>query len=484
MLFQPNEVTLDRFIKEKLSPMIESTGVLESAISRTRSGNLSLRSIPYRGGSIFMGYSGSVASFRSVSALLVIADEIDAYQMHVVDATNPVNMLRQRGRAYGRSAKLVIASTPKDADITIIDKEYYEGTAKVFRVPCPHCGVFHLLVWENIYEKSLVCPECNVVISEEERLRITEAGYWEQTNENPADGHESFHLNQLYSPFVTIVETVNQRREDDLRVFSSQVLAIPFDAKVEGGDASEYVEEIYKNIEKKPISDLEAVTVGVDIQGNRIEYQVVHWYGFLEPHIVLHKSIERKLEMEEVWKQLNQELRSVKPDMIFIDRGWRADEVRLNSEKYLRYFVLRNKLKLVKGVSPKFYEGGGDLLARRTSPRDRPLYLNLYVDEGKLIVTELIIDGKLKANPRGVPENFTRQLTAEKLKRVVVGTSERQRWVKEYTRNEGLDCMVYNLCARDFLGETYHRSRIISSKDVANMVTEVHAGLELSLIHI
>ena len=486
LFFNPNLFTLKRFIREKLDPLVAQNPELEGRVSRTHQGNFPMDLVRYIGGQIFFGYSGSPASYRSVSAELVVADEIDVYASVSADSSNPLTMLKQRGEAYGRNAKLVVASTPIDADISLIGEQYELGTASEFHVPCPHCGVYHALRWENVLAHKndegqtdfavIICPECKEGIENEQRLRIVEQGKWIHTNPNPEEGHYSFHVNQFYSTFSNTTETARKADKGDMRGFTTQVLGIPYKSDILEGDPEDFVEEIFT---REPWStdtkDITAITASVDVQGNRLEYQIVHWFGNLA-FILCHRTVERKVERAPMWKELNRELKKHNPDMIFIDRGWKPDEVRKEASLHLRTFARSKKLKLIKGSSTVYFEGGNDLLIHKRSPKDRPLYLRLNVDEGKLLVADYIIEGKMRVNPDDVPADFSEQLTAEKLRMITVGTRERPKWVKVRPRNEALDCFVYNICAKDYLGDKFRRSKRIGTAKLIDAQKEIHTG--------
>ena len=487
LLFQPNQATMKRFIREKIDPLVQTNKNIDEKVKRTHQGNIPLDEIQYPGGLIFVGYSGSKASYRSVSAQLVLADEVDVYQSNGLDVANPITMLDQRMESYRGREKMVVASTPIDADMSVIAGEYESGTACVFEVPCPSCGIFHTLEWENVVTEQndldgqvrttfayLICPFCKEGISEDQRREIVDLGQWRKTNENPAPKHASFHISQLYSKFSTLLETAQKLDGGDFRGFTTQVLGRPYKNDVLEGDPKDHVETMYTK--ERWDTGLRAITCAVDVQGNRLELQVMHWYEGDLPYIVSHRKIERKVEEAAMWVELRRILRPIAPDMVFIDRAYKPDDVRKYTREHLGYFVQRNKVKLIKGSNNTYFEGALDMLVHPRSPKDRPLYLTLNVDSGKLLVADAIIRGRIRANAENVPEDFSDQITAEKLRMVTVGTKERPKWVKVRARNEGLDCAVYNYCALDYLGPQYQRKARLGSNDLIKMMESVHIG--------
>ena len=90
----------------------------------------------------------------------------------------------------------------------------------MYYIPCPHCSTFitlefsrQTLVWEtppsgtdlNIVEATAryICPLCQGTITNEDKLRIMLQGEWRPTNTEAHHTRRGYHLNSLYSPFVS-----------------------------------------------------------------------------------------------------------------------------------------------------------------------------------------------------------------------------------------------------------------------------------------
>ena len=362
LLVQPRIRVLGRFVAEKLQPLIDSTPVINDSIQRTRVGTLRPEMIPYRGGTIFTAYSGSPATLRSVSAQLVLGDEVDLYA-GTVDASNPIEMLRQRGEAFGKSAKLVLASTPVDLEESLIYNEYKKGSASIFQVPCPKCSLWHEIEWSNVRDGALYCPGCTVEITEKQRMEILNIGEWVSTNEEAAAGHASFHISQLYSPFKTLAETASRYDPTNTRGFTTQVLGLPFSPAVFEPITMDDMAALFVSERVEKLEELSAITAGVDVQGNRLEVQIVEWIG-MTPHVRAHKIIQIAPVEDVAWIDLSQLLEEHNPDMVFIDRGYRTTEVRQFVASYLRDFLLTDRLRLIRGINRSSFKD--DLVIRNT----------------------------------------------------------------------------------------------------------------------
>ena len=148
------------------------------------------------GGSLVFLSAGSIGSFRSRTASLVILDEID-----VIEANAQISGLGDVvSRASGRSnatlaPKLLLASTPTDYSIGI-SRHRTRSRAYVWEVPCPRCGAFdklslEQLTWTKTDDDYIIqadslasnrqtptykCPHCHSLIDEASKLAMVEAG--------------------------------------------------------------------------------------------------------------------------------------------------------------------------------------------------------------------------------------------------------------------------------------------------------------------
>ena len=462
MLVQATRDSMRRFMVEKLWPLVASNPTLSSKVDPRVINTFAPTIIDYTDGMVFTAWSGSKAMMRSTTAELVIADEVDIYEP-TADYSDPLDMLRQRGTTFGSSRKLVIASTPIDADESLVKREYDRGSQCVWMVPCPHCELKHELIWESVRGGNLYCPGCGVWIEEGDRLRAVENGEWVENGGKgpvveggPHNPNQSFHLSQLYSQFVTLETTASILKSDqsNIRSFTTQVLALGYETKVKLESASDHVDLLFTSSTKDP--RITALTMAVDVQKNRLEYQIIRWDGLL-PRIHQH-SIITNGGWDQWWGALADVIRRINPDMTFIDRGYRTTDVRSAVSKHLARESLMEKVRLIRGSSSPDYVAG-DLVQRGPGWKIRPLDLELNTNAGKEMLHDMIVGHGISFNVDMVPIDFASQITSEELKMVTRGQREVPRWVKRHSRakNEALDCAVYNICARYSLGVEYRR---------------------------
>ena len=455
MLTQATRDSMRRFMVEKVWPLTASNPTLREKIDPKVVNTMAPTVIDYTDGMVFTAWSGSPAMMRSATAEVVIADEVDVYKP-TADYANPVDMLRQRGTTFGNTFKLVVASTPIDVEESTIGAEWEQGAMWKWHVPCYHCLISHELVQENIRNPRLYCPSCGAAIEEGQRLEIIEEGAW-VADGDPESENQSFHLSQLYSQFISLEQTSKKLKTDrsNLRAYTTQILALPYETKVKKESAADHVDLLFTpGITDEPPT---VITMSVDVQGNRLECQTVHWWGLL-PRVHEHRLIDQG-EWNQWWAGLADMIRGVKPDMVFVDRGYKTTDVRVAVEQFLGPEVQRDLVRLIRGSSSPDYPTTGDLVKTKTRGKARPLDLELDTNTGKEMLHDMIVGHGISFNRPLVPKDFATQITAEELKLVMRGQREVPRWVKRHPRmrNEALDCGVYNICARYHLGVEYRR---------------------------
>ena len=476
-LVQPGIKTLERFVKEKMVPLLDESPELAKRVHKTQMKTVRPDHIGYDGGDIFMGYSGSPQTLRSLTSPRVFCDETDVYRGNQ-DTANPLSIIWQRTVKFGKRAKMVMASTPIESGTSLIEQEFNESSMEYPHVACPHCGLAHYLDYDNTRDLSLYCPGCGAEIEENERLEILDGLKWVPTHPENTE-HRGFHINQFYSAETSIRDTLSQYKESNPRGFWTQVLGLPYRSLVDDVITPKEVMSLYSptwDIGNGPITiaNADAVTAAVDVQGNRLELKVCYWKG-LRPRVETliripmagvtndkEKEAEEIGDPEEAWKVLNDLLFAYNPDRIMVDRHFPSpDRVKYWAEKTCSYWLSSGKMWLIVGSENTF---NAPLIKRKPTPKE-PYYASLSVDTGKEWVISLVNNKGMSVNSKegAVPEDYPDQLTAEELRWTVTqGGVERKTWVPIRKRNEALDLMVYNVCAKESLGLDFSRQSAVS----------------------
>lgn len=210
-----------RISKTRLQPMLMDC---PATAERIKEAGDDLQNLTFylRGLTVYFMGSYSPGAMANKSAGLVIADELDNHDEQPQGEANSIDLLRDRlKRVIG--GKLIAFSKPKtDTDIT--NQEYLTGTRHKCFVPCPHCGHYQELVWENVryqhckndkgeWDLTRVLKEtyyecehadCRRAITEEQKPWMMERHRWRPTNHGQ-DDHKpvprklSVHISDLYS---------------------------------------------------------------------------------------------------------------------------------------------------------------------------------------------------------------------------------------------------------------------------------------------
>lgn len=205
---------------ERLKPMItKSCESLKRYLYEQEDKKLKNRVLMLKGLKINMAGARSAGGVASRSIPFIFGDEVDEWLNELEgNESNALDLLRERAKLFSW-AKLLFFSKPRNAltpemsedhklrnrkkkDDGIIWGEYLSGTRHKCHIPCPRCGHFHEIVWDNVRfqhcrtedgkswdyakmeaETYLMCPECQYQIRDEEKVAmILKHRKWVQTN--------------------------------------------------------------------------------------------------------------------------------------------------------------------------------------------------------------------------------------------------------------------------------------------------------------
>ena len=183
---------------------------------------------------VFFGWSGSPATLGEKSIGLVIKQELDKWSTKASAEGDPANLVEERVKDFV-DFLIIQDSTPTEEGTSRICAQYEQSDRRTYRVPCPHCGAFGVLEWENVelphdangrvappdvclHETRYVCPHCRVAIDDARKVPMARDGVWARDGEGVTpDGaivvedkdrvrrgsHAGFHLSSLISPKLT-----------------------------------------------------------------------------------------------------------------------------------------------------------------------------------------------------------------------------------------------------------------------------------------
>lgn len=504
MCVQPTTDMAKRFSRQRIAPMLEETPVLRKKVrdNRSRDDANTTTMKDFTGGVLVISGANSAAGLRSMPVRYLFLDEIDAYPLDVDGEGDPVALAEKRTSTFARR-KVLKVSTPTTKDFSRIESAYLATNANQYHVPCPHCGEHQVLVWgasknyglkwrelddgtPDLASVHYVCEHCGSHIEEHSKPAMLAGGQWRPTKEASRPGKQTgYHLNALYAPlgWVSWPELVSQWAEaaqaakhgdvTKLKTFTNTVLGETWE---EQGDKVAH-HELARRAEDYPLGSVPhgglLLTMGVDVQGDRIEYRVWAWGRGQESWLVQREIIYGDPAIEEgqpgsVWTQLTERRRTpmlhasgsqLVLSACAIDTGGHHTQ---QVYRYVRAHAHSHVLA-VKGSSRR-----GKAVLSKPSDVD-VTWRGQKIPRGVKLwpvgtdIAKGVIYGRMRQAQPGpgfvhLPKALAttdefEQLTAERLVTKYIKGHPRMEWVKPAgKRNEALDCAVYAYAAAVWAG--------------------------------
>jgi phage terminase large subunit GpA-like protein len=469
-----------RFSRQRLDPMIATTPVLQDLVreARSRDGGNSLLIKEFPGGVLFLTGSNSATGVKSMPIRWLFCDEIDEYPGDVDGQGDPIALAEKRttGPLYSRR-KVFLVSTPTIKGISRIEREFLASDQRRFFVPCPECGQFDWMRWENIRWRdddpktaALVCVHCGVLIEERFKTQMLSQGQWRPTAKGNGETI-GFHLSSLYSPLGWLPWSANvaeflAAKEDPMRLknWINSALGETWEERGETVNPDSLLARAERYEAEVP-SGVGILVASVDVQGDRLESAVKGYGAAEESWLIAFSQFHGDPGRDQVWLELDRFLRTefthksgqrVPIACVAVDSGGH------HSEQVYRFCRARlsRRVFAVRGGS----ERGKPLVGRPSDHnRYRAKLFTLCVDTGKEIVYSRFRIGTLGPGychlPEWIDEEYIAQLTAEKaIRKWVKNRGTVREWVKIRERNEALDLEVYCLAALYILGQAVVKS--------------------------
>jgi phage terminase large subunit GpA-like protein len=510
MMVMPTSNTGKRASRTRLSRMIESSPGLREKISdhaRDRSNTATMKDFP--GGVLVIAGANSAAELKSMPVRYLFEDEIDEYPDDV-DGQGPSDELAEkRTDTYSYRRKIYRPSTPTAKESSKVWKHWLRSDQRKYYVPCPHCAHEQVLEWEQfrwttrktweivrhddgeivevpagtegaterdtgeLTDVWYECEACAARIDEHHKSEMLPRGRW--IKGNPASSRAGFHLPSFYSPlgWYSWFTAVEKRLEADkdptgilLKTWTNTVLAEPyvdlgeqiseFDLK---GRAENY------RIGTVPMGGL-LVAASVDVQSNRLEAKVKAFGRGEESWLVDYQVIHGDTETAQPWTVLDEYLKKQFPhecgatlriSACAVDAGYRTQTVyafcRPRAHRHI--FPVRGQSQSGKSVlgrpssqdidhNGQKIPGGIQLWPVGSDTAKSKIYARLKITQPGPGCIHF---------PLGLPDEYFKQLTAERLiSRYVRGYVKRV-WEKDAgARNEALDLEVYAYAAAIYYG--------------------------------
>ena len=315
LFVQPTVDDAKSFSKERVEPMIRDTTILKKLISKTNKreeGTVQEKMFP--GGYVRFVGANSPSGLASRPIRITLLDEIDRFPLSARKEGDPVKLAERRTNNFYDS-KNIRVSTPTDDATSKIQLLYLASSQEEWCLPCPVCGEYQPLDFEQIKyldleEPELECKFCGHSSQEKEwKSKRQLNGKW--IAKFPVEKeHRGFHLNALASPWVTwkeIVKEFLEVKDDDFqyRTFMNTVLGKTFSVNLEAAMDYEAIYETREDYGAELHDDVIILTAGVDVQDNRLEVEVVGWGYEYESYGIMYRDFPGDPGKEEVWQQLD-----------------------------------------------------------------------------------------------------------------------------------------------------------------------------------
>lgn len=481
--------TVSDTVSDRLIPMIEHT----PSLRRLLTGNgddLAVKRIRLRNGfKIYTGWSYSEGRLASKPIRYLYLSEVDLYP------PGAIKKARARVRSYNGMEKIIEESTVSVEGGRIWQAQQLAQACLDFWVDCPHCHQQHVMDPANLQYKPesvepadivdradawYLCPHCTARWDEEDRDEAVRNGDWQPRTPVDLDQVETVwaHISPLISPFVEFRKVVRSYlltmldpTAENLRDYYCDNCGLPIPDDSEGDQPQE--KELYKrryDYAPKGASwqlPMPAVflTADVDVQGDRLECEVVAWGEGEQSWGVEYKTFFGDPRMDDVWNQLHDYFEEealfehesgvvLRPSIVGVDCGFLPDLVGKFTKRSPRY-------KAHKGSN----QPGRPLVPKKASKSSKYKFqfYEIGTDTGKdLLFGWLSVEAEGKRHchfPKSYDYEYFRMLCAEEKKRARNKKTGRLEVVwglrQGIVRNEALDIRVGNMAMRAISNPNY-----------------------------
>lgn len=464
---QPTIEDAQGYSKDEIQPLFRDTPVLAPLVakSKTRDSANTILKKTYPGGSLHLVGANSARGFRRITVRKVYFDEVDAYPAGGAGSEGDQIKLGIRRTDTFWNRQIVLGSTPTLKGFSRIEANYLLTDRRQYVVPCPRCKTWQPITWKQIKwpkdnpeRARFVCKECRLDIEDRQKRRLLQRGHWQATR--PFNRRAGFFIWAGYSlsPNASwgalAVEFMESKKDPQLlQTFVNTILAETWEEKGEGITVKAVADRVEQYAAAEVPDGVLLLTIGADVQVDRIEAELVGWGIGEETWSIEYYVIEGDPETAVPWAELDKILASTyqRADGLPLRIAGACIDSGYATQSVYAYCWKRRASRVwpVKGLS----KSGKPIVGNSSKTKLFP-GLQLYA-----VGTDTAKDriyARLKITtpgpgfchfPTHYDEEYFRQLTAEKVFRVVRRGAPRREYRQVYGRNEALDCRVYNHAA-------------------------------------
>lgn len=330
MMIQPTIEIAQDYSKSRIAPMIRDTKVLREIyrdVKTRETGNTILSKI-FPGGRLIMGGANSPAGLASRPIKILLADEVDRFPDSAGTEGDPVDLAAKRMTTFW-DKRLGLFSTPTIAGESRIEEEYLQGTQEEWQHECPNCHEYHMLTHRQmvtdhqtvvdkkgnkhatVHSVKWRCPDCGFSFTEEQMRRAPQK-FVAQNASALAKGVRSFFVNCWTSPWLTWAGVMQEWLEAEgdperEKVVVNTRFGEPYERKGAFESTDKFLQRREPYGAELPDGVL-ILTAAVDVQDNRLEYEICGWGKGEECWGIKKGIILGVPENQEVWAALDEQL--------------------------------------------------------------------------------------------------------------------------------------------------------------------------------
>lgn len=511
MYVQPTKEMAEDYSKRRIAPMISACPTLRekfyAAKGKDSNNTISMKLFP--GGSLAIIGANSPTDLASKPIRYLLCDEIDRFPDSAGTEGDPIALAERRTETFRHNRKIVKCSTPTIKGKSKIEKAFMKGTQEEWRTECPHCRSFSFIRFDDIRfdreefrdedgKKDWIvtnarwrCPVCQREIPEAEAKRLP-AKWFARNPKALANGIRSFRLSAFMSPWSDwrdIALSFLHAKDDPqlLQVFHNTMLGESWELRESNSEPQQLYGRREHYNAQVPTGVL-VMTMGVDTQDNRLEYEIVGWDRDEQSWGIQRGIIPGRPDAPGVWEEIDNLLEqewemangmTLRISATFVDSGGH-----FTSDVYRQ--CARREMRRVFAIKGEPGEGKAYVrLMKKEKDAPKGTRFMIAVDSGK----EAILYGAGVEEPgarfmhfpvgddRGYDLEFFRGLLSEKQMLVRRRGQNVITWEKVHERNEPLDCRNYARAAYKFFHWDFTKvEKILRGEDTEPTVTRNEAA--------
>lgn len=511
MYVQPTKEMAEDYSKRRIAPMISACPTLRekfyAAKGKDSNNTISMKLFP--GGSLAIIGANSPTDLASKPIRYLLCDEIDRFPDSAGTEGDPIALAERRTETFRHNRKIVKCSTPTIKGKSKIEKAFMKGTQEEWRTECPQCKSFSFIRFDDIRfdreefrdedgKKDWIvtnarwrCPVCQREIPEAEAKRLP-AKWFARNPKALANGIRSFRLSAFMSPWSDwrdIALSFLHAKDDPqlLQVFHNTMLGESWELRESNSEPQQLYGRREHYNAQVPTGVL-VMTMGVDTQDNRLEYEIVGWDRDEQSWGIQRGIIPGRPDAPGVWEEIDNLLEqewemangmTLRISATFVDSGGH-----FTSDVYRQ--CARREMRRVFAIKGEPGEGKAYVrLMKKEKDAPKGTRFMIAVDSGK----EAILYGAGVEEPgarfmhfpvgddRGYDLEFFRGLLSEKQMLVRRRGQNVITWEKVHERNEPLDCRNYARAAYKFFQWDFTKvEKILRGEDTEPTVTRNEAA--------